>query len=213
MVSGKAGSSPPTRQPQSERTDSSRRTLIDATITLLAEEGYRAATVNRIQDLTGLSRGLVGYHFGSKDQLLEAVVDHIRTSYLFETGQTDATGVSGLEQVRHMFETYFTRLDRDPRPAKVMLVLATETAASGSEVAVRVRRAFADVRTRIATMLKAGITDGSVVPGIDPEVHALVLHGVLRGVVMQYLLDPGAVDLQSARKATLSLLDRDLGAS
>ena len=48
-----------------------RAQIIDAAITVVAEEGYARASMARIAQQAGLSKGLLSYHFRSKDDLLE----------------------------------------------------------------------------------------------------------------------------------------------
>ena len=63
---------------QPERTAAARQAIIAAAIEVLGTEGHRALTNARLQEVSGLSRGLVGYHFGARQGLLEAVVGSIR---------------------------------------------------------------------------------------------------------------------------------------
>lgn len=51
-----------------------RQQIIASTIEVLAREGYAAATLARIAEHAGISKGVVSYHFGSRDDLMEAVV-------------------------------------------------------------------------------------------------------------------------------------------
>jgi AcrR family transcriptional regulator len=52
-----------------------RRALIDAAAELIAERGPAAASVKAITEHSQVSRGLIGWHFGSKDQLVVEVVE------------------------------------------------------------------------------------------------------------------------------------------
>ncbi|WP_432560035.1 TetR/AcrR family transcriptional regulator [Granulicoccus sp. GXG6511] len=54
-----------------------RARLIEAAIGQLAHEGMRGLTHRRVEQRAGVSQGLVKYHFGSLDGLIEAVVDHM----------------------------------------------------------------------------------------------------------------------------------------
>lgn len=54
-----------------------RRQLIEATIATIAQRGYRAATIAAIAETAGVSAGLVAFHFGDKDGLLEATLLHL----------------------------------------------------------------------------------------------------------------------------------------
>lgn len=54
-----------------------RARLVEAAIGQLADEGMRGLTHRRVEQRAGVSQGLVKYHFGSLDGLIEAVVDHM----------------------------------------------------------------------------------------------------------------------------------------
>jgi AcrR family transcriptional regulator len=197
---------------QPERTEASRRALIEATIDVLASEGYRAATVGRIQEASGLSRGLVGYHFGSKDKLMEMVVESMRARYVEQTAAAhDPSGKTGLEQALALFDVYLTRLARDPRPAKVMLILAIESGSEDTNVRRVVQLAYRQLRDTYAQILRSGLEDGTIRPDLDPDAHAAVMQGTLRGIVLQYSLDPD-FDLAAVKAAALASLRHDLSA-
>jgi AcrR family transcriptional regulator len=64
----------PRRRTQEERSATTRRRLIDAAVECLSDLGYLEATVEVVAERAGVSRGAVQHHFGSRDDLLIAVV-------------------------------------------------------------------------------------------------------------------------------------------
>jgi len=54
-----------------------RTQLLDAAERLFAEHGYRGTSVRTITDLAGANLAAVGYHFGSKADLLAAVIRRV----------------------------------------------------------------------------------------------------------------------------------------
>ncbi|MCK5891805.1 TetR/AcrR family transcriptional regulator [Aeromicrobium sp.] len=62
---------------QEERSASTRRALLDATVACLAEVGYAGTTSAAVADRAGFSRGAQLHHFGSRDQLVVAAVEHL----------------------------------------------------------------------------------------------------------------------------------------
>jgi AcrR family transcriptional regulator len=55
-----------------------RAQIVDAAITVVAEEGYARASMARIAQQAGLSKGLLSYHFRNKEHLLEQA---LRTTF------------------------------------------------------------------------------------------------------------------------------------
>lgn len=190
---------------QDERSEAARRTLVAAAIEILADEGYRRLTFTRIQEVAGLSRGLVNYHFGSKVALVEGVIATIREQY-HDQAQHDPRR-TGHDEVRGMVATYLERFTADPRPAKVMLVLGTDSIGEPGPVTAAVRETYQSFRDDLREYMVRGLADGSIRPGIDPGAHAIVIEAFLRGIVLQYLVDPTHVDLESVTAAAFETVD------
>lgn len=65
---------------QAGSTAARRDQIVDATIAVLAERGYAAASYDAICELAGLSsKRLISYHFKSKDELLAEVLHRVTT--------------------------------------------------------------------------------------------------------------------------------------
>ncbi len=58
-----------------------RQQLIEATIDSLARRGYSDTTLADVADGAGLSRGIVNFHFESKDNLLVATLQYMSEEY------------------------------------------------------------------------------------------------------------------------------------
>jgi TetR/AcrR family transcriptional repressor of bet genes len=58
-----------------------RAQLIEATIDSLAKRGYSETTMADVADGAGLSRGIVNFHFESKEKLLVATLQHMAEEY------------------------------------------------------------------------------------------------------------------------------------
>lgn len=69
------------RQSQAERTDAMRTRLLEATLQVIAEEGWAQASTQKICKRAGVSRGAQTHHFPTKNSLLLAAVREIITRY------------------------------------------------------------------------------------------------------------------------------------
>lgn len=75
------------RKPEAERKgrkaskETRRQQLIEATIDSLARRGYSETTMADVADGAGLSRGIVNFHFESKENLLVATLQYMADEY------------------------------------------------------------------------------------------------------------------------------------
>jgi AcrR family transcriptional regulator len=65
------------RRTQAERTEDTRRKILDAAVNLLAAKGYAGFRTADVAEVAGVSRGAQTHHFPSKDDLVVAVVEHV----------------------------------------------------------------------------------------------------------------------------------------
>jgi AcrR family transcriptional regulator len=55
--------------------------LIEATIASLARYGYEGTTVSVVSEMVGMSRGMINFHFETKDQLLLETLSYLSDEY------------------------------------------------------------------------------------------------------------------------------------
>lgn len=208
-VPAQPGPSAPLRRTQAERRAESDERLLRATAELIVERGIEGTSLAEIGRRAGYSHGLVHARFGSKDALIERLNNEAVGMFTQETvGGVGDT--HGFDAVRIVVETYL-RLVLGPDPiARVHLLVWSETIALGA--GKRPYRASLDrlFRSALAGMIEAGIADGSIRPSIDPEVAAVVIVGMLRGVALQLIIDPGAGSQDAVTGVVLGHLDRTL---
>ncbi|GED99338.1 TetR/AcrR family transcriptional regulator [Gordonia crocea] len=78
------------RQPQQERSRATRERLLDATVEMLAGQGWSATTVAAVAEAAGVSRGAAQHHFPTREALITAVMEE-----MFESMTGDASRVVG----------------------------------------------------------------------------------------------------------------------
>lgn len=76
------GPAGPLRRTQAERSTSTRRKLLAAAIDLICETGFYDLTLGEVADRAGTTRGAVQHHFGTRAELLLALVNDFSPAYL-----------------------------------------------------------------------------------------------------------------------------------
>jgi len=178
------------RKSQAERRDEAQRRLVEATLAVIAADGVSAATFEAVGQRAGYSRGLATQHFGSKQGLIEAVIDylHERQDAALEAAHVDE--MDGLEALLAYVGGFIEALRRDADYAPYFMLLAGAVADAG-ETRTLFARSHAKVKTRLARLIKRGQTERRIRADIDPESAAVMVGSMLLGLSMQMLVDPG----------------------
>ncbi|WP_406640195.1 TetR/AcrR family transcriptional regulator [Amycolatopsis sp. WGS_07] len=177
------------RRTQQERRDQAAAALLEAAAELVVEEGVRAVTLARVGERAGYSRGLVTHHFGGKQALLEQLARTTQTGFVPGLD----TVAPGLDRLLRLIDGYLARLNEPDVLSRAFLVLWAESM-TAPELAPIFRERDHAFRADLREEIAAGIADGTIRPDIDPEQTAVAIVGQLRGIALQNLLDPAAVN-------------------
>ena len=191
---------------QERRTEASRKLLIDTALQIIGSDGLRGLTVARLEAVSGASRGLVGYHFGSKRGLLAATIRRAHRIVAASPDLADAGGATDAEATLQIARGYLAQLGRDPRGHRAILALMSESVAAQPQLQEPIWALNAALRDGIGRQRERGLADGSVRGGIDPA-DAFAIAGLLRGIALQWLVDP-ALDLSRAAESAVAVVRR-----
>ncbi|MGV8996790.1 MAG: TetR/AcrR family transcriptional regulator [Parvibaculaceae bacterium] len=200
----------PLRRTQAERRAESDRNLLLAAAELIAEEGFSAATFEKVGARAGYSRGLASQRFGSKDGLIEALIDYLHErseELVFAEGLINVTG---LDAILASVDIYMRNFETEQAIRAYFVAMAGAVGTLSPQ-----RAAFAashmKAKERFAFHITEGQTNGSISKEIDADAAALMIGSLILGVSTQWLIDP-TTDLARVRKTTLDTLRRSLGA-
>lgn len=175
---------PRIRRTQQERREETERKVVAAATALIALRGSRALSLAEVGVAAGYSRGIVTHHFGSRENLLRAVMRDAQTLALPELRDSAADWLA--ETVR----VYLKNVTSRRASAGAFLQMWGEAIAADpvlmplyAEHDARFRRIFVD-------KLSEGLRDGSVRTDVDPEEMAVFLVGLLRGIALQLIATP-----------------------
>ena len=197
------------RRTQAERRAVAIERMLDAAIAVMGEKGYRGTTLAEIGQVAGYSRGLAHHYFGSKLELMRAVAKELDRRFAQRVLHPRPAGQRGLEAVLDYVEDYFDRVagagtDR----MRTVLVLLFESLAAAPELRPIVAGMSAASRSHLSERIAHGIADGSIRAELDPDVQAMLIAGLLRNAVHEWVLDPAGIDLVAARAETLAMVRR-----
>lgn len=182
--------------------------ILEAGLEVLKAEGYAGLSIAKVAAAAGENKALIGYHYGSKQGLVEAVGHEVGDSITgaVVAGIGDATSIE--EVVGGVIDAVWEILDRDVRIARVYFDL---TAVSVVERSVRevMQEVRAGWRRVLAEMLRKAEPRMSAAEG---RTAALFVHTGVEGLVLERLEAGDGAELRRARALFLSSAVRTLSA-
>lgn len=183
------------RRSQAEKREETRRRILRAARTVFGRRGYHGATIDEIGREADLSTGAIYYNFDSKEALFLALLEerieqriaHMRVSLAAE--RTDPAAPASLElEARDM-----TASLRENVEWRLLFLEFVLHAARNP----RFRRQFNALRGRMREALIDQIESRFAAAGTKPplpaEQLALAISGLVNGLGMEEIADPGAV--------------------
>jgi AcrR family transcriptional regulator len=178
----------PTRRTQEQRRAETERRVLDAATALIARSGSRSVTLAQVGEAAGYSRGIVYHQFGSRERLIEAVLDQAQRLDLPEYSG------NGLEHLVGIVESYLQAVARRTPSASAFLQLWMEAVAADQVVAPLFAQRDDGFRQFLSDAVRRGVADGSVRSDVDPTAAGAVLMALLRGTSLQLIATPPVDD-------------------
>jgi AcrR family transcriptional regulator len=195
---------PPRAQTQAERRQKSEQALLDAAAALIAERGVEQASLARIGEAAGTSRGLPTHHFRSKDALVSRLAlrsqDRVlaATRNALERADRAREHLSALDLLRTTLGTYLELFENPTAEERALIVMWGATFPSQASIDGMLE---AEQRSYDgwAELIGRGQEDGSIRDDLDPRAAAVVLFGMMRGVAALLLTESDVEDMGSVR--------------
>lgn len=175
---------PPVRRTQQERREQTERKVLAAATALVAERGSRTLTLAAVGEAAGYSRGIVSHHFGSRENLLRAVMRDAQAFDLPKPGESAGAWLADLVRA------YLEKVTNNRPASRAFLQMWGEAIAADPILMPLYAEQDARFRRLLADKIRDGIHDGSVRSDADPEAMAVFLLGLLRGIALQLISTP-----------------------
>ncbi len=180
------------RRTQEQRKAESERRIIRAAVELIAKQGYLKTTLIEVGRAAGYTGGLVSHRFGSKEGLLNAVIDNASRRFFEDQLLPVIEHESAEQALRNYISTYYEEVFVRESHIRALYVIMGESLGAVKEVQPKIARLNRGMRSRIKEIVERGIANGEFSANVDPDASAVLIVGLLRGVVMQYLADARA---------------------
>ncbi|MFF9197154.1 TetR/AcrR family transcriptional regulator [Streptomyces sp. SBR177] len=164
----------------STRRQTTRAKLYEAAVTLIAEQGFSATTVDEIAERAGVAKGTVYYNFKSKTELFEELLRHgvslLAGSLRAAAEETAERGGSRIEALDAMIRAGLVFIDRYPAFTQLYVAELWRTGRAWNSTLLVVRQEAVAV---VENVLREGVAAGEFDGGIDVPLTASALVGMV----------------------------------
>jgi len=162
-----------------------RRRIVELAAPVFNRQGYVGASMRDLTGATGLEKGGIYNHFGSKEQLALEAYDYSlsRVSEGLVRSQDGAT--DAVDRLQRMIRA-FAKFARKPAVAGGCPIMNTAIEADDThpELRDRARESMTQWHRLIGRIVKDGIAARELAPGTDPYALAALLTSSLEGALM-----------------------------
>jgi AcrR family transcriptional regulator len=189
---------PTRRRPtRAQKREANRERILRAARDVFGARGYHAATIEDIADEAGLSNGAIYYNFQNKEELFLALLDarlderleHARETLAPQGGSR--TGKELVDEARDI-----TRSFKESREWRLLLLEFVAYAARNPSFASRFTEHKRRLRAELAETLTLYTRARAITPALPIDQLAMAVTGLVNGLGVEELSDPGSVSDQ-----------------
>ncbi len=197
---------------RSARKAQTRTALLEAAADVYARRGFAGATLDEVAAEAGFTKGAVYAHFGSKDNLLLALLEEHLAGQLVEQLELFDRQRATWERPLAGSARWMEGLGEDPDRFRLFVELWTRAQRDG-QMRERLATALEQLRVMFAGFAAASAEDAGLdTPQGAPEQFANVMLGLGLGIGMLSLIDPDAIS-PTLLGGTISVLIRAMETS
>ncbi len=185
-----------------------REQVVDAAVTIIAEQGIQNLSLSEIEKKVGMSRGQLMYYFKTKEDILLAVFDRLLLLMCQQHGEPENhpfAGMKWLEVIRHLLGVVMKQPPDEPAFAALQYTFLSQIS-HRADFRERLAGLYEHWRQRGAEHLGRELQERPAVRPVSPRAVSTLVQAILHGLAMQTAADPAAVDAGEVLELCLDLL-------
>ncbi|AUY52987.1 TetR/AcrR family transcriptional regulator [Streptomyces sp. CB01881] len=187
--------------------DERRSRILDAAVEHFAQWGFHATSMARIAKDVGITQGGLLHHFRNKEALLVSVLE---ASDEHDTERFFAEECDTAAEWFHRLLDLTAYNSRRPGRTRMFNALVGESGDPDHPAHAFFTRRYRALVTDAAQSLRRGVDTGELRADTDCTAEAQQLLAVMDGLQLQWVLDPGALDMTDRLRGYLDRLYRGL---
>ncbi|MCG8313954.1 MAG: TetR/AcrR family transcriptional regulator [Pseudomonadales bacterium] len=192
---------------RSNKNEMRKRQIVEAAVSVLKAKGVAASSMNDFIKASGLSKGGVYHHFGSKEELLIGVLNYFFEQHVSDLDNANSQDKSAYEKMHQLLTEHQEMLERVGDLNQLMMDFFSH-ASNIQSIKEQFHFQYCHFQDHFASIVKEGIEKGEFKAGIDPRVISSGIIGIFEGIGRSVTFAPDRVDFPAyAVECSLALID------
>jgi len=170
-----------------------KKQIMDAARKLIMRSGSEHVTVRNMAKEVGISEAAIYRHFKSKTEILSFLADSVADGLLHDIDTAGSVGFTSLDIIDEILRTHLSRIEQ--RRGLSFLVLAEIISFGDKSLNKKVSGNIQIYVDRLKLLLSDGVRAGLISQDVDLEAAALLLFGMIQGLVNIWALSGYKFDL------------------
>jgi len=183
-----------------------RRQIVETAIQTIATQGFSQASLAEIARKAGISKGVISYHFAGKEELVEEILRSLLQQPAEFVKDRVSRFESALDQLRAYVEANFEFMETHRDNYVALVDLWGRRRSSGDDNRFSAE-AYEPSRHYLARILEAGRERGEL-RHVPVRTTASLIQGAIDGLMLQWVFDEEAIDLDVSRAEVLEMITR-----
>lgn len=159
--------------------------IFAAAARLFADKGFNGVSMREISEQSNVSKPTIYYYFGSKEGIYHQLVDTGIAHIYAILEEASRLPIAAKEKLIHLTKRIFIQTREHPDYIKFFLNMSV---VSGDSLLLEKCRKHADESGNIfVRLIRDGVKSGEFGAGVDPEITADIIGGVLHHFVWKQL--------------------------
>ena len=185
-----------------------RATLLNTALSVFSAKGYSAAKLDDVAKAAKMTRGAIYWHFKSKADLYNTLVEEVSARGAAVVQQAVAEGGTLIEILRRVFVRQCALIEED-KEARAVMELALFKTSLDPELQTGRRKQLEAGNALVAGItdaMRLGIAQGLLRKDMDPADMARAFLAFENGAIQMWLLSPRSFSLKASAESFADIL-------
>ena len=151
--------------------------IAEAAIDLIAAEGFNSLSIAGIAEQVGIVPSAFYRHYKSKDDVLDAILDQLRTKLLGNVTTVRRESKRALERLKRLMQRHVSLLAENHVIPQI--VFSDSFYAGHGERKKKVKTIVADYLAEVGKIVAEGQKDGTIAAHLSPETVSVMFLGMV----------------------------------